>query len=143
LLRARIHAESVISALPERQGVRTFGLELRGDAGLVAHFDQKRAPAFLDQFRPGRALRDSHAAFGVDVDVEEAIFIERVLNASARFRRVRFIARLLQRLSVRLLDRRAEVFYRFDQASDLSRERLQFDLIDFLRLPRRDQRGQQ
>src|SRR5215813_1879780 len=110
------------------QSVRAFRLELRRHAGFVAHLDQKGAPAFFDQLRRGRALRDPHAAFGVDVNVEEAVFVERVLNGSAGFRRVRFIARLLQSLSVRLFDRRAQIIHRFDQAPDLGRERLQIDL---------------
>ena len=81
LLRPRVHAESAAPAREDAQRLRARDAQGRGHAGLVAHLDEKRAPALLDELGTRAPLRDVDAALGIDVDVEEAVAVEDLLDA--------------------------------------------------------------
>ncbi len=81
LLRPRAHAESAAPAREDAKGLRARDAQGRGHAGLVAHLDEKRAPALLDELGARAPLCYVDAAFGIDMDVEEAVAVEDFLDA--------------------------------------------------------------
>src|SRR6266403_2133491 len=69
--------------------VWTLYLELRGHARIVADFDQKDPGARFDQFRPGTARLNFHAALGVDLNDGQNVSVQNALQASNGFGLVR------------------------------------------------------
>ena len=127
LLRTRTHTEAARPAREDAHRLRARQAQRRGDPGLVANFDQERAPALLHELRGCLSLRDVHAALGIDVHVEQTMTIEHVLDACGGCPLVTAGGSGVYRPAVRLGQRRAEVLQCLDEARDLSCERLQLD----------------
>ena len=92
------------------------------------NFDEEGAPAVFDEFGFGEGLRNFDAAFRVDVNFVEAIFVENVLGFTRCFGGIGLLGRFFERLFIGLRERHAEIIKCFDEAFDLRGKRLQFDL---------------
>jgi hypothetical protein len=73
-------ADEALGLVGELAHVGAVGGEHGGDAGFVVDLDEESAPALLDEFGGGVALLDFDAAFGVDVDADEGVFVEEALE---------------------------------------------------------------
>src|SRR5262245_39030318 len=141
LFRNRVETETLFrpvyfAARPHGQDARALSLQAGCDSGFVAHFDKESSPAVLDQFGSRLTLGHPDAAFGIDVNIEQTVFVEHILKPGDRPRRVHLVERFLQRLPVRRAERRTQIIHRLDQPSDLRGERLQLDFLNPGQLPR-------
>ncbi|MCG3162553.1 MAG: hypothetical protein JMDDDDMK_03820 [Acidobacteria bacterium] len=134
---------AILRAGVNGQGIRAVNDQRRGHAGFVADFDEKRPPSVLDEFGTRYALRHAHAAFRVDVNVNQAVLVEYVLNRAAGPAGVGFVEGLRQRLFVNRSERRAQIIERLDQSLDVGRQRLQLHRRGSDRLLRGDRNRQE
>ena len=124
LFRPRAHAEAAAPAREDTKRLRARDAQGRSHAGLVAHLDEKGAPALLDELGTRAPLRHVDAAFGIDVDVEETVAVEDFLDPRGGRALVGEGDCRLDRSAVDVWQRRPEILERFGDPRDLGRERL-------------------
>ncbi|MCS1411458.1 MAG: hypothetical protein M2R45_04658 [Verrucomicrobia subdivision 3 bacterium] len=117
-----------------RAGVGAFSCELGGNAGFVAHLDEKGAPALLDQVFDGGAFGDFDAALRADVDVCDGVTIKDGLDLANGFLWVMVSGGGSDLTLVCLGERSAGEYQGFQEALSGGDEGLVFDFGDRGRL---------
>ena len=104
----------------KRHRLRTVVAKWRRNPRLIVHLDKKLPPVSLYEFGLDGSRNHLDPRFGIDVDADKAVRIERSLNHTNGLRLILFFPSFAQLLLRFIRKRRAQVVQRSAQTIDLN-----------------------